>query len=166
MMFEILIGNDQHTVEVEKTDKGYKILIDNEESIIADAFFLKDDLLSIISNNKSYLVNLKNESRNYTVDLNGETFKLEVYEEGSTRRVKREKAGAQGKQTLKAPMPGKVVKLLVKEGDEVEAGDGLIIIEAMKMENELKASVKGVVKEINAEEGKTVNAGEPIIVIE
>lgn len=166
MQFDILVGNDQHTVDIEKTEAGYKIVLDNDETINADAVSLKEDLLSIIIESKSYLVNINNESRNYTVDLNGETFNLEVFEEGSARRLKRDKAGFQGKQIIKAPMPGKVIKILVKEGDEVEGGTGLIIIEAMKMENELKASAKGIVKEINAEEGKTVNAGDSIIVIE
>jgi biotin carboxyl carrier protein len=63
-------------------------------------------------------------------------------------------------------MPGKVVKLLVKPGDAVKAGDGVIVVEAMKMENELKAPAPGTVKEIRVAEGKAVAAGEVLVVIE
>ncbi len=166
MLFDIVIGEKEHSVVVEKTESGFKIIIDNDEYINADAVSLKEELLSIIIGNKSYLVNIKNENKSYTVDLNGETFSVDVFEEGSARRFRRDKGGFQGKQQIKAPMPGKVVKILVKEGDEVEAGTGLIVIEAMKMENELKATANGTVKEINAEEGNTVNAGDSIIIIE
>ena len=65
-----------------------------------------------------------------------------------------------------APMPGKVVTLLVKPGDVVRAGDGIVVVEAMKMENELKASVAGTVKEIRTEEGKAVNGGDVLVVLE
>ena len=65
------------------------------------------------------------------------------------------KLGLSGAGTIASPMPGKVIKHLVAVGDEVKEGDGVIVIEAMKMENELKAGIDGVVKEILIEEGKT-----------
>ena len=71
-----------------------------------------------------------------------------------------------GQATLKAPMPGKVVRILVAEGDIVEAGQGLAVVEAMKMQNEMKAPRAGVVKSIKAREGATVTAGEALMVIE
>ena len=71
-----------------------------------------------------------------------------------------------GQATLKAPMPGKVVRILVAEGDIVEAGQGLVVVEAMKMQNEMKAPRAGVVKSIKAREGATVTAGEALMVIE
>jgi biotin carboxyl carrier protein len=63
-------------------------------------------------------------------------------------------------------MPGKVVRLLVKAGDSVKSGDGIIVVEAMKMENELKAPAPGTVKEIRVAEGKAVSAGEVLVVLE
>ena len=71
-----------------------------------------------------------------------------------------------GQATLKAPMPGKVVRILVKEGDAVEAAQGLIVVEAMKMQNEMKAPRAGIVRSIKTSEGKTVTAGEALLVIE
>jgi biotin carboxyl carrier protein len=77
-------------------------------------------------------------------------------------------AGAQdaGRAQIKAPMPGKIVRVLVEAGQRVEAGQGLIVVEAMKMQNELKSPKAGSVAELRAEAGSTVNAGDVLAVIE
>ena len=63
-------------------------------------------------------------------------------------------------------MPGKVVRVLVEEGQEVEAGQGVVVVEAMKMQNELKSPKSGHVAELRAEPGSTVNAGDVLVVVE
>ena len=73
---------------------------------------------------------------------------------------------AGGRVQIKASMPGKVVRLLVEAGATVEAGDGLVIVEAMKMQNELKSPKSGKVVEIHTQMGATVNAGEVLITVE
>jgi biotin carboxyl carrier protein len=73
--------------------------------------------------------------------------------------------GAEGVQNIMAPMPGKVVRVLVSPGDTVEAGQGLLVVEAMKMQNEMKASRAGKVRSIAAKEGATVLAGEVLATI-
>jgi biotin carboxyl carrier protein len=73
---------------------------------------------------------------------------------------------AGGPQRLTAPMPGRVVSILVAVGDTVEAGAGVVVVEAMKMQNELKASRAGTVRSIHAKEGSTVGAGEVLATIE
>ena len=70
-----------------------------------------------------------------------------------------------GKAEIKTAMPGKVVRILVADADEVKKGDGLIVVEAMKMQNEMKSPKDGTVKEIRVEEGSTVNAGEILVII-
>jgi biotin carboxyl carrier protein len=77
-------------------------------------------------------------------------------------------AGAQGggRATLAAPMPGKVVRVMCAEGDEVSAGQGLCVVEAMKMQNEVQSPKAGRVAELRAREGQTVNAGETLAVVE
>ena len=76
-------------------------------------------------------------------------------------------AGEQaGRAQLKAPMPGKVVRVLVEAGQAVEAGQGLVVVEAMKMQNELKSPKSGHVAELRAEPGSTVNAGDVLVVVE
>ncbi len=71
-----------------------------------------------------------------------------------------------GRAQVLAPMPGKVVRVLVEEGEEVEAGAGLVVVEAMKMQNELKSPKAGTVAELHARVGATVNAGEVLVVVE
>jgi len=65
-----------------------------------------------------------------------------------------------------APMPGKIVRVLIEQGASVEAGDSLIVVEAMKMQNEMKAPRAGVIAKLNAQAGATVNAGDVLAVIE
>jgi biotin carboxyl carrier protein len=71
-----------------------------------------------------------------------------------------------GRAQIKAPMPGKVVRVLVEAGQAVEAGQGVVVVEAMKMQNELKSPKAGAVAELRAEAGATVNAGDVLAVIE
>ena len=103
-----------------------------------------------------------------TVWVEGELYRIEYQEEG--RRPRRAASvtgqGMGGRQMIVAPMPGKVVALLVSPEQEVSAGQGVIVIEAMKMENELKASGPGVIKEIKVQEGDGVSGGDVLVVIE
>jgi biotin carboxyl carrier protein len=71
-----------------------------------------------------------------------------------------------GRAQVKAPMPGKVVRVLVEAGQAVESGQGLVVVEAMKMQNELKSPKSGTVAELRAEPGSTVNAGDVLVVVE
>src|SRR5262249_9746534 len=70
---------------------------------------------------------------------------------------------AEGRQQITAPMPGKIVRVLVKAGDQVESGQGLLVVEAMKMQNEIRSPKSGTVERVLAVEGQAVNAGEPLI---
>ena len=73
---------------------------------------------------------------------------------------------AGGRVEIKAPMPGKVVRVLVEVGAQVEAGDGLVVVEAMKMQNEMKSPKTGTVVELHAQPGDTVNAGDALVIVE
>ena len=73
---------------------------------------------------------------------------------------------AEGRQDLKSPMPGKIVRVLVKEGETVEAGQGVVVVEAMKMQNEMKAPKSGRVTSLAVKPGASVNAGEILATIE
>lgn len=82
------------------------------------------------------------------------------------RAAKGAGAGASGRQNINAPMPGKVVRLLVQPGDAVEPGQGLIVVEAMKMQNEMKSPKAGTVAEVLVDAGATVAVGETLLIIE
>ena len=82
------------------------------------------------------------------------------YAGGFLRGRKHGAAEMEGQQQILAQMPGKVIRLLVLVGDEVEAGQGLVVVEAMKMQNEIRSPKKGKVERVLATEGQNVNAGE------
>jgi len=84
---------------------------------------------------------------------------------GRRARRRDEASGGNGPQRLSAPMPGKIVRVLVKSGDSVRARQPLVVVEAMKMENELRAGRDGLVAEIHAREGESVDAGALLVVV-
>jgi biotin carboxyl carrier protein len=95
----------------------------------------------------------------------GQTLQVEVRDPRDTSRAARASIGS-GRQNVAAPMPGKVIRVLVNAGDSVEVGQGLIVVEAMKMQNEMKAQRPGKVTEVRARPGDTVGAGDTLLVIE
>lgn len=84
----------------------------------------------------------------------------------AAKAEKKEVAVSQGQEVIEAPMPGNIWKIVAKEGDEVKAGDILLILEAMKMENEILAPRDGIVASINTTEGSAVNTGDKLVVID
>jgi biotin carboxyl carrier protein len=98
------------------------------------------------------------------VELDGRRFAVEVYDPRD-RGQRSAAAVGTGRQNIHAPMPGKVVRVLVKEGDPVEVGQGLVVVEAMKMQNEMKAQRGGHVLEVRVRDGDTVGAGDTLVVI-
>jgi len=102
------------------------------------------------------------------VHVDGRVVSLQIRPAGSFGRQKKAGPGgsASGPQRIVAPMPGKVVRVLVKPGDEVRARQGLVVVEAMKMENELKAARDGRVRDVSVVEGQSVDAGAVLLVVE
>jgi biotin carboxyl carrier protein len=99
------------------------------------------------------------------VRVNGRAFQVEVFDPREMRGRKNAAAG-EGRQKIVAMMPGKVVRVLVAQGDAVEAGQGLVVVEAMKMQNEMKSPKAGRVIEVKTRPEATVAAGEVLMVIE
>ena len=102
----------------------------------------------------------------FAVVLHGRYYEIALTDPKRLRSGQNSGSHHSGAAEIVSPMPGKIVRLLVKPGDEVEAGAGIIVVEAMKMQNEMKAPKSGTVISINAEEGATVSAGQVLAVIE
>ena len=117
---------------------------------------------SVLMGGKSYSAALL---ANGEVSVNGRVFRVDTIDPRSMRG-RRGTAGGEGRQTIIAPMPGRVIRVLVEAGQEVEAGQGLIVVEAMKMQNEMKSPKAGRVVEVKTAAGATVAAGEILAVIE
>jgi biotin carboxyl carrier protein len=101
-----------------------------------------------------------------SVEIGGREFEVALYDPRRLRAAGAAGAQAEGRAVVAASIPGKVVRVLVEEGAEVEAGAGVVVVEAMKMQNELKSPKAGTVVELRVEPGATVNAGEVLAVIE
>jgi biotin carboxyl carrier protein len=98
--------------------------------------------------------------------LNGQRIPFAVDDPRSLRARRGAGAGADGPRAVKAPMPGRVIRVLVAVGDEVAAHQGLVVIEAMKMQNELKSPKAGRIARVAAQEGETVQSGDVLVVVE
>jgi biotin carboxyl carrier protein len=120
--------------------------------------------LSLLIGGRSHEVGLRATPRGYTITLDHEVVEVEL--EAAGRGALPRAKGEAGPLRVTAPMPGKLVRLLVEAGQAVEAGQGLVVVEAMKMENELRATRAGRVKELLAREGQAVETGALLVVVE
>ncbi len=160
-------GGREHRLDVRQDRDGLRVRLDDREFEV-DLLRVDPALYSLLIGGRSYEIDLLEMEDAFMVLVDGQPFRVEIQDEQQRRlRAAAGKGETRaGKRVVTAPMPGKVVKLLVQPGDAVNAGDGLVVVEAMKMENELKAPAAGTVKEVRVEEGKAVSGGETLIVIE
>jgi biotin carboxyl carrier protein len=153
-------------VEVEELPAGgLQVRVDGQP-VEVDARLPPFGAGSLLLDGVSYLVDLGNGRGDTHVVIDGEALRVQIEDAGGRRPHAAATAAVGAGQRLVAPMPGKVVAVLVTVGQSVERGAGLVVLEAMKMENEFRATGGGVVKEILAAPGQAVNAGDLLVVIE
>ena len=164
MKFEAQLDGLVIPVDVTGSGGHYRVAL-GEEILHVDARPTGGGGWSLLLGRASTTADVTEEDGCFVVHVEGEAYAIRVEEE--TRYIIRTRGAATaGGQVLKAPMPGRVVLVEVAVGQVVKPGDGLVILEAMKMENEFKASVTGTVKEIRVEAGQAVNPGDVLLVIE
>jgi biotin carboxyl carrier protein len=158
---------DGQTIPIEITGKaGRYVLAVAGRSVVVDAREAVQGVWSILLDGTSSVANVTEQEGAYAVDVDTERYAIRVEEESRYIIRTRGATGGGRGQVLKAPMPGRVVLIEVTVGQAVAPGHGLIVLEAMKMENEFKAQVAGTVKEIRAHVGQAVNPGDVLLVIE
>ena len=165
MKFEAELLGETIPIEVTGTAGRYRVTVVNEICEV-DARQPAEGIWSLLIGGVSYVVDVSDRDGVSMVEVDGERYQIRLEEE--SRYIIRTRGGkaATGGQVLKAPMPGKVVQIEIEVGQAVTPGDGLIILEAMKMENEFRAAVAGTVKEIRVQVGQAVNPGDTLVVIE
>ncbi len=159
-------GGQRHRVEVHEEHGLFRVRLD-DRVLPVDVLPVGPRHYSLLVDGRCYEIDILPLDEGTVVLVNGQPFRVEVQTDhppGGKAAKERPEAEA-GEHAVIAPMPGKVVKLLVTPGATVEAGEGVVVIEAMKMENELKAPVAGTIAEIRTEEGKTVNGGDVLVVL-
>ena len=154
------------TVDVELAAPSlYRVRIDGAEQLI-DARRLAGGL-SLLIDGQNHEVSLSRTADDFDLLVHNRRFRFRLLSEDRARRAAARGSREQtGRREVKASMPGKVIDMLVKVGEKVDAGQGLLVIEAMKMENEIKAQGGGEVKEIRVKPGQAVESGEVLVVLE
>lgn len=166
MNYIATIGENEVKVSVEEVGVArYRVTIDGTERLV-DAHQVQDSLWSLLWGARAFEVDVQNREDEYEVLIGGDCYKFSLMNEQHKALVRAGGKGAAGKALVTSPMPGKVVKLLVVEGEEVQADQGVIVVEAMKMENELKSALAGKVKEIFVKEGEIVESGAKLLLVE
>jgi acetyl/propionyl-CoA carboxylase alpha subunit len=131
-------------------------------AVIADVQMLEPGVMSLLIGGRQYRCVLDGNG----VVIGGRRYGFEVDDPRSLQGRRGSGAGTEGPRPVKAPMPGRVVRVVVSVGDEVEEGQGVVVIEAMKMQNELKSPKAGRVVKISVAVGDTVGSGDVLVVVE
>ena len=169
MICEVLVGSNAgsklHRLELERAEAGWKCRL-NGRLIDVDALIPRRDVLSLIVEGRSYEITREQTADGLHLWVGGSRFVVEMRDPRSLRSRQKATADEKGPVKIVAPMPGRVVRILVAENHEVEAGQGIIVVEAMKMQNEIKSPKKGTVKKISAVPGAAVNPGDVLAIVE
>jgi biotin carboxyl carrier protein len=166
MKFVASLGREREIVEVTGGDGRFRVVIGDQEWQV-DARISAQGICSLLVDGRSYVADVADREGACLVEVAGERYAIDVEE--ATRHIIRTRGGAavgDGGNTVRAPMPGRITHVPVRAGDVVAPGDTLVVVEAMKMENELKASVAGTVREVRVQAGQPVNAGDVLVVVE
>jgi len=164
MTYSITIDGRQYRIDLGQAEGRWTCRVDGSE-VEVDGVLARPDVLSLRIGNKAYEVKCERVGPDTHIWVGSERFAAEVRDPRSLgSRVR--PVDEQGPRKLTAPMPGKVVRVLVAPGAEVEAGAGVLVVEAMKMQNEVKSPKKGRVQKILVEEGGAVNAGDVLAIVE
>ena len=152
-------NNWKISIKAQKSEKWTEVLIPKENFQTAE-----DGLVSLIYKNSSYLLDLVPEGTDYNVYTRGSYRTVTIIDDEKQLRDELMGGGTLGnQQNLKSGMPGKIVTVFVRPGDSVKEGDPLIIMEAMKMENEMSAKADAVIDQVHVEEGQNIESGATLV---
>ena len=153
------------TAELEKTAAGWDCLLDGQPVHI-DAVIPRRDVLSLLVDGHAYEIKREQTATDLHMWVGSTRFAVELHDPRSLRSRKHAAGDEKGPRKIVAPMPGRIVRVLLAENSEVEAGQGIVVVEAMKMQNEIKSPKKGIVKKMLAIPGAAVNPGDVLAIVE
>ena len=157
-------GGAERSIEILSPAPACRFRLGDDPERAAQVEVPEPGVYSVLMDGRSYEARVEQRPEGTVVVIDGYRFEIDVRD---PRRWSRRSGsgGAEGVQSVITPMPGKVVRVLVAPGDAVEAGQGLVVVEAMKMQNEMKAIRAGHVLTVVVKEGATVAAGEVLATI-
>ena len=162
MKLQATIGDEKREVEIKRDGEKVFARVDDREydleasEVESNVFLLKHD-------NRIYQIYV---APNGYVNVGVHQFEITLTDPKRLRGAKSADVGADGISEIKTAMPGKLVRVLVEVGAEIKQGEPVLVVEAMKMQNEMKSPKDGTVREIRFAEGATVNAGDVLAIIE
>lgn len=165
MEFEFLMDNVLQKISLEKKDGRY-VFSDSETDHDADIRYVSPNQISILIDGVSHRIFIARDGETRYVFFAGRQFVIKEPTEDAESFREGEERTTEGTLLVKAPMPGKVIKVIVTENEKVRKNQTLAIVEAMKMENEIKSSVDGAVKAIHIAAGDLVDSDMPLIELE
>lgn len=168
MKLKAAISGIEHDVTLHLEGEGVAVAIDDRHYTLELRELSRGEYL-LINGSKVYKCRVEQRhtgSESLAVVIRGRSYEVAIIDPKRLRSGQSAAAHHTGAAEIVSPMPGKIVRVLAEAGETVEAGAGIIVVEAMKMQNEMKAPKAGVVVSINAAEGATVNAGDVLAVIE
>jgi biotin carboxyl carrier protein len=164
MLYDVTIDGKNYRLDLNRVDGRWTCRLDGRD-VEVEAVLARPDVLSLRIGNVAYEVKSERLVNDLYLWVGSSRFAVELRDPRSLRGRLRTR-DEQGPKKITAPMPGKVVRLLLHEGDEVEVGSGVAVVEAMKMQNEIKSPKKGTIKKILVGEGAAVNAGDVLSIVE
>jgi biotin carboxyl carrier protein len=163
MNFSFWLGQKEFKVNLEEKEGGvFHAAVDEQSFDVSVEFIGREDLLLNI-NRKIFNVTVNSNSLSHSVFVNGRLFRIE---KRSALKILKEEKGRQKKKDIKITMPGRVVQVLAAEGDDVEEGHAVLVLEAMKMQNEIKSPQAGRIVRMNFKAGDYVEAGSILFSVE
>src|SRR6516164_11580131 len=166
MTYDVVVDGKTHRLELTKGETSWRCQVDGH-SLEVDAALTARDVLSVLIGGDAFEIKRERSlSGDVHLVIGSARYAIDVQDPRSLRTRRAAGGGEAGPQKITAPMPGKIVRITVAETDEVKAGQGVIVMEAMKMQNEMKSPKDGRVQKILTSEGSTVNAGDTLAIIE
>jgi biotin carboxyl carrier protein len=165
MIYDVTIDGKNYRLELIHTDGTWDCRLDGRP-IEIDAVLTRPDVLSVISGGKAYEIRRERNGSDTHLWVGIARHAVSIRDPRSLHGRSEGAGDEKGPRKLLAPMPGRIVRLLVEVNSEVEVGQGIVVVEAMKMQNEIKSPKKGVVKKLAATPGANVNAGDVLAIVE
>jgi biotin carboxyl carrier protein len=167
MKLQAEVGSDRIDVEIKRDGRKVVAIVDSREYELdvsepqSDTFLLKRgyQIFEVVASGTD-------NSANFNVSVRNRSFDVRIIDKKRLRSSASESAAAEGIAEIRSAMPGKIVRILAEIGENVEKGQGIIVVEAMKMQNELKSPKTGVIKELRVDIDSTVSGGDVLVTIE
>ena len=165
MKLDVTINGIEESIEILDQAPSYGFRLGQSAERAVEIRMPEPGVYSVLMDGRSYDAHVEEHPGRLVVAVDGFRFEIAVRDPRRLTRGAGRRAGV-GVETIVSPMPGKVVRVLVAPGDVVETGQGMVVVEAMKMQNEMKAPRAGRVLSVAAKEGATVTAGEALATLE